>query len=53
MTTRPTGGTSTVSHTEEALAVDLHDLEFMTMQTHRIRHRCLVDQKQLDTLSIG
>jgi hypothetical protein len=37
----------------EALAVDLDDLEFMPMQMHRMRHRRLVDQYELDTLSVG
>jgi hypothetical protein len=36
----------------KALAVDLDDLEFVTVQVHRMRHAGLVDEDQLDPLAI-
>ena len=33
------------------LVVDFHDLKFMPVEMHRVRHRRLIDEQKLDALA--
>jgi len=53
-TRRPGGHQDGVAHrTGEALAVDLDDLELVTVQVHRMGHPGAVDHDQLHPLARG
>ena len=37
----------------KTLVIDFHDLKFMPVEMHRVRHRRLIDEEKLDALALG